>query len=367
MEKVERKFEANSIRGISMTSKLLRAISMAGAAWFFAATAGMALASTPGSLSVKLTPTATPGGVIDTLGVEITLTPAPGEPASAPPEFKIPLVYANVLTAGKTLTGLQARDEQGELKLSVRDDAPDPRGFYRHWVANRPSTGPLILRYRVPISNALAPLGTAPPLELRNDAKALSGMGISFLVLPVTERKMKLAVDWDVSALPPGAAALSSFGANHAVLADPDTPERLQQTYFMAGDIGRYPLAPHPHGFISAWQGRPNFDALALMQWSEKLYYGFSHFFKDKQRARGVTHPAGGNGPTKSFGPPDSPTATARCHRPRSTPSQKAWLCVPEAQSAGRRDGAWRGTILGTNREIMPKIIPKCPRLCEQG
>lgn len=277
----------------------------------------------------------------DAPGLQVTLAPALNsaqqkidavsvtvqiEGASVPagtPLFQMPLVIYNVETVAKTLQDLNASDARGALALSVRDDPEGGREFNRHWMANRLTKGTLSIHYRAPISGRLAPLGAAPPTDLRADGLSFSAGGVTFLTLPATQTPYRIAVHWNLSALPKDSLALSSLGCGNAASAKPITAERLGQMYFMAGQIGAYPSRAPAAGnapsdaqprrgaaeqFFSAWQGSPPFDARALMRWTGDLYDHYVAFFKgDAQVPYGVflrpnpVNPGGGIGQEHSF------------------------------------------------------------------
>jgi predicted metalloprotease with PDZ domain len=111
-------------------------------------------------------------------------------------------------------------------------------------------------------------------------------------------------VNWDLSALPAGASAVSSLGYGPE---EPLPVATLDSVYFMAGALGRYPEDLDESGFFSAWQGRPPFDAAALMAKAEMLREDFIAFFNSKRGGYGImlrpnpVNAGGGIGLHKSF------------------------------------------------------------------
>lgn len=238
--------------------------------------------------------------------VNVTMTMSDARVASGMPLLQMPIVIYNVETVAKTLTGLSASDAKGPIGLSVRDDPEGGTEFNRHWLASRKTEGALIVSYRAPVSGRLAPLGAAPPTELRSDGLAFSAGGATFLTLPVTETAHRVSVRWDLSALPKDSAALSSIGVGEAVSPDPIPVLQLMQMFFMAGRVGHLPQSPA--GFFAGWQGTPPFDAHALMQWTGRLYDRYVVFFRqDTRLPYGVflrpnpVNPGGGIGQEHSF------------------------------------------------------------------
>jgi len=268
--------------------------------------AGSAPAKAIPGLAVHLKPIADAQGRISTLDVELGFeTFEAADPRRA---LRMPIIYANVVTSANAMTQFEARDANGPLRVTIEDDPREPLWHYRNWGFDRRPTGPVTVRYRLAISNELAPLGTAPPLELRNDSAALSGMGTSFLTLPQGENSYRLSVDWDLSALPAGSQAFSSFGEGRASLAEPAPASRFAQTYFMAGKVSGYPSPAPAQGFFSVWQGQTGFDSRELMGWTETMFKEFSGFFRDPELPRyGVfmrrnqVNPGGGAAMPQSF------------------------------------------------------------------
>ena len=80
-----------------------------------------------------------------------------------------------------------------------------------------------------------------------------------FLISPQTKAPYRIAIDWDLSAMGGGAAAVSSYGDGNVELpAGPVT--RLNNCLFMAGHLKREPEREVTSGFSSVWLGEPPFD-----------------------------------------------------------------------------------------------------------
>jgi predicted metalloprotease with PDZ domain len=207
--------------------------------------------------------------------VDVTLTF--GVPVS---ELRLPLVVNNVETVATRLTDLAASDADGALPLSARREGSEDDATL-HWTPGRPIRGPLTIRYRVPVENRPATRGAAPPLDLRRDEGAFSGSGATFLLLPETGTAYDLSVRWDLSALPSGTVGVSSLGVGEAATQAPQPPNRLQRSFFTAGNVGHYPAEGRDGAFFGAWQGRPPFDTQALMAWTSRLHGHFVRFFRE--------------------------------------------------------------------------------------
>jgi len=210
--------------------------------------------------------------------IDVTLTLSDVAAPAGEPLLCLPFVVNNVDTIAASLADPQARDARGELPLSVADDREGNDEGRRCLVPGRTVSGELAVRYRAPVLNATGTRGAAPPIELRSEAGAVSGGGTTFLLIPPDDAPRRFAVRWDLSALPEGTAAFSSYGQGDVDLDEPLPPRRFLSAYFMAGAIGRYPQADN--GFFAAWQGEPPFDAHALMRRGEALYDRYLEFFR---------------------------------------------------------------------------------------
>ncbi len=242
--------------------------------------AGLAAdAPTEPALTILLRPAAPDAqGVVGFVDVSETLAIAPAGPGA--PFLRMPLVTSNVQTVAKDIGDLVVSDAQGPLALTISDDPAGGETVYRRWSASRPVVGPVTLRYRAPITNALNPRGAAPPLELRSEDGGFSGVAGAFLILPDAETPYRLAVRWDFTAMPGGGTGVSNLGAGDARSAQSLKPTALEATYFMGGHIHTFPDAPAKNGFFSAWQGQPPFDTAAAMGWTQSLYGYDLKFFR---------------------------------------------------------------------------------------
>jgi predicted metalloprotease with PDZ domain len=196
------------------------------------------------------------------------------------PLFDMPLVNDNVETAAATLQELSASDAQGALQLGFHDDVDTANAPARHWHAARATVGEVVVHYRAPISQVLAPRGAAPPLELRSDHAAFSGQGASFLMLPEDDQLRPVSVHWDLSQMQDHAVAVTTLGLGDVSQRTMNASKILGAAYYMAGDVHVYPALPPPTGFFGAWYGNPPFDLRAVMESQQKLYRYYEAFFK---------------------------------------------------------------------------------------
>ncbi len=252
---------------------------------FVLVTAGVGLglqpasAATPRELSVLIAP-----GAMDEdrgLGhVDITLTLSQTEAAAGEVLFSLPIVIANTVTVADHLVGLVARDTLGEVPLVVRDD-PVALAYSRHWLAGRAVAGPLVVTYRAPIDNTPPRRGSGPPYQLRTEGGGFSAVGNTFILLPPAGQDYQIALEWDLSAMGPGATATSSWGEGGVVLPGAGPAPQLWSGVFMAGPMQRFPAAPQNAGFSAAWLGTPPFDPAPLMAWTKTLHSWMGDFFQE--------------------------------------------------------------------------------------
>src|ERR1035441_6187242 len=148
------------------------------------------------------------------------------------------VLTSNVVTVAKTIEDLSVNDASGPVGLTVRDDPESGEVTYRHWITSRAAQGTLTVRYRAPISNAAAPRGAAPPLELRSDSGAFSGAGATFLLLPEDDSTQPIQIRWDLSAMTSGAVGVSSFGKGDVATGESKGPNSLRVLLFHGGGRG---------------------------------------------------------------------------------------------------------------------------------
>ena len=233
----------------------------------------------PGALTVTLSPEA-PDAQGNIPYVDVRVTADSITAAKSQAFLRLALVSSNVNSVADELDGFHVSDAKGPLALSTHDDTGTGLEVYRHWSADRAVEGPVTIQYRAPITNKLNARGAAPPFELRTEDGGFSGDGGIFLVLPESTDLYRIRIAWNFSAIGPNAVGLSSMGTGDVTLAAPSHADVLADTYFMGGNIHRYPDVFPAHGFLSVWQGEPQFDTRALMQWTQTLYGYYTKFFQ---------------------------------------------------------------------------------------
>jgi hypothetical protein len=149
------------------------------------------------SLEIKLRPLAR-NGTIAGLAVEETMTGISASPSS--PLLQLALVVYNVPTAAKNFVDLTARDASGPLELTSRDEGTGPSAV-RRWLPNRSTAGTVHVNYKVTQANELAPMGAAPPTELRIEDGALSAGAATIIARPAVA-SLRLSIAWDLRELP---------------------------------------------------------------------------------------------------------------------------------------------------------------------
>ncbi len=195
-----------------------------------------------------------------------------------------PVKYTVVSGIADRLEDLRVTDKEGDVELKQLEDEPAYQGMviWRKWQAVRPVTGPVKVRYRarMPEPERRVP---GPPYHLSLNGGGVSGAGCGFMALPEEQGEFNLRLNWDLEAFGPGSAGVSSLGDGNIETTGPI--DRLFQSWYIAGPVGRYPEESRDEGFSSAWLGVPPFDVQELMVWSDKAFKGLKSFFRDTSPA----------------------------------------------------------------------------------
>src|SRR5580692_4498195 len=121
-----------------------------------------------------------------------------------------PLLSLSTMVPGlskpQTVEGLTVNDGLGPVPLESRN-----LNGNRQWSSTRALKGELLIKYNAPIENAPMTQG-GPPIAPRIDGDGFSSVGSMFLLSPQTTAAYQIAIDWDLSAMGAGAAAVSSYG-----------------------------------------------------------------------------------------------------------------------------------------------------------
>lgn len=188
-----------------------------------------------------------------------------------------PIVYAATTGIADRVHDLRVVDNRGDVPLATEDDPAVKGGFpyFRHWRAGRAVSFPVTISYRSLVQPVGAPNG--PPFGIRPVAGGVSGAGSGFLVLPEEVSTSVTKVHWDLGELAPGSSAASSYGDGDFRI--DGSPDRLIQSWFMAGPAGRYPETGDANGFSATWLGSPPFDPHAEMKFAGEVYEYLGDFF----------------------------------------------------------------------------------------
>ncbi|MDZ7812839.1 MAG: hypothetical protein U5L74_06890 [Ideonella sp.] len=218
--------------------------------------------------------------------------------------LRMPVVLVGTPMAGYGAADIAARDDQGELRLSVKDEAPTPSGTFRKWLVSRATVGPVRVSYGAAPRVVNRETRMGPLFDLRAEAGGVIGSGHYFLALPPDEIKRSVSLKWDLSGLPTGWRGVWSLGEGDqtALL----TPDDLAGSFFAAGPVKSYPhQASGPFGLY--WLSEPPFDAREVAQHIQALYRHMAQFFKDTDGTyrvfiRANPHPgSGGTALSRTF------------------------------------------------------------------
>jgi len=234
----------------------------------------------------------------------VRITPAAMDEAKGPSEVRI----VETIPALNGPAGAALFEVRGD-ELQVSDAlGPLPRtGEGDSFVPARTVSGDLTIRYRVKVENTPDNGGTTP-IRPRIDGKGFAALGMTMLAVPDRKTPYRVRVTWDLSAMGPGAMAVSSFGDG-----DVDVPAmplaRLDRSIFMAGALHREPDPPGRERFSAVWSGDPGFDLRPSMQWTQTLHAWMVDFFRTPNdpayrvflRRNGAGNPGGGVAFPNSF------------------------------------------------------------------
>jgi hypothetical protein len=208
-----------------------------------------------GTLTMTITPVMQ-AGEVTALDVAYTLRDG-GDGAGF--GLMAPIVYPGVTGVADRMTGIVVTDRRGPVPFTIRDEAAVPGGFpyFRHWTAGRAVQFPVTVRYR----SGVQPIGSpgGPPFGIRAVGGGFAGAGSGFLLLPKDGSYGEARVTWNLSAMPKGSSAVTTFGDGNFTLKG--RPGALMQGWYLAGPGGRYAAADASGGFSAAWLGTPTFDA----------------------------------------------------------------------------------------------------------
>jgi predicted metalloprotease with PDZ domain len=224
---------------------------------------------TPDSTTPVMKVLLKPGTMSEATGtgdLHVTLTVPRMHVAAGKPLFVLGWM-APGMSQPQPVANLTVADAQGAVPLNMS------AGGEAEWRPTRAVDGDVLISYRLPIDNRREAI---MPSSLRIDGDGFSGSARMFLLKPATAERYRVAIRWELSAMGPGAAGMSSFGEGDLDL--PAGPvSRLDESMFMAGHIKRQVEAG---GFTALWLGDLPEDLHPAMSWAGQLHRWMRPFFK---------------------------------------------------------------------------------------
>lgn len=229
-----------------------------------------------GALSVVLRPVRAQQQTVTAIDVTMTISQS-GSASEQGFGLVAPIVYPGTPGVADRMKNIHVRDAKGELSFTTRDDPAVPGGFpyFRHWTADRAVHYPVTISYRALVQPDGGPNG--PPFGIRAISGGVTGAGSSFLLMPKGDNIGSAQLRWDLSGLPSGSIAATSFGERDVRIAG--APSQLMQGWYLAGPAGRYPANGTAHNFSAYWLGTPTFDAPTEMAQAAKAYSWLDGYF----------------------------------------------------------------------------------------
>jgi hypothetical protein len=232
-------------------------------------------AKPPPAFDLLLRPQVAAGGVTG-LDVEMRIE-EPAVPAGEP-LLRMPTLIVSIPGARIEGDAIHARDDAGELALTIEDEPPLPHGNFRRWRAVRATAGDVRINYRALPREVSAATRPGPLYDLRAENDGLNGAGINFLALPETTHPYRIRLRWDLSAFDPGAIGVWSLGEGEVETIAP--MQRVAFSYYAAGPMHRFP-AEGGDGFSMYWFGDPPFDPAAIAAQIRRMYAEAADYFED--------------------------------------------------------------------------------------
>jgi hypothetical protein len=196
--------------------------------------------------------------------------------ASRPFSLRVPITYTGRTGIADRVDSLVVRDRSGPVPLVIEDDPVDPAGvwYFRHWRAQRAVRAPVSVAYRMRPNPVIV---GGPQFEHWATGGGISSGGMQLFVIPESLARAALSVTWDLSDLPAGSVAASTYGEGSFQLVG--SPDTLWNAFYLAGPAGRY-LAPNS-GFRAYWLGTPVYHPPTEMAFTHRAYEYLRTFFRD--------------------------------------------------------------------------------------
>jgi hypothetical protein len=255
----------------------------------------------PPALKLELKPHAT-DGAFDYVDGRMTLE-SPKIAANAT-LVKMPVIVVSIPTARYDGDALKARDDAGDLTLTIKDEPPTPTSTDRRWLANRATEGDVVITFRAPPRVITPTTRNGPLFDVRANGGGMTAAGITFIPIPDTSFPYRVSLKWDLSSVAPGSRGVWSLGEGDVEATIP--ANTLAFSFYAAGPLLSYPAQPTPD-FGMYWLIQPTFDTAPLAQGIQHLYSYMSKFFQDEGQPyrvfirKNFNHGNGGTALARSF------------------------------------------------------------------
>src|SRR5262249_34517519 len=152
---------------------------------------------------------------------------------------------------------LKARDDAGDLPLTIKDEPPTSTSTDRRWLASRATQGNVVLTFRAPPREITPTTRNGPLFDLRADGGGMLRAGLTFIASADTSVAPRVSLKWDLSGVAPGSRGVWSLGEGDVERTIPANP--LAFSFYSAGPLQSYPTQPSAD-FGMYWLIQPTFD-----------------------------------------------------------------------------------------------------------
>ncbi|HEY0684799.1 MAG TPA: hypothetical protein VGD45_20850 [Steroidobacter sp.] len=255
----------------------------------------------PPALKLELKPHATEG---DFDYVEGRMTLEAPKVAAGETLVKMPVLVVSIPTARYDGDALEARDDAGDLPLTIKDDPPTPTMNERRWLATRATQGDVVITFRAPPREITPTTRNGPLFDLRANGGGMTGAGVTFIPVPDTTFPYRVSLKWDLSAVAPGSRGVWSLGEGDVEATVPAATVAF--SFYAAGPLNSFPAQPTPE-FGMYWLVQPPVDTDQLARGIQHLYGYMSKFFHDEGQPyrvfirKNFNHGNGGTALARSF------------------------------------------------------------------
>lgn len=265
---------------------------------------GMTLADSeapPPALKLELKPHAT-DGTFDYVDGRMTIE-SPKLAANAT-LVKMPVIVVSIPTARYDGDALKARDDAGDLALTIKDEPPTPTSTDRRWLTSRATQGDVVITFRAPPREITPTTRNGPLFDVRANGGGMTAAGITFIPIPDTSFPYRVSLKWDLSGVAPGSRGVWSLGEGDVETTIP--ANTLAFSFYAAGPLQSYPKQPTAD-FGMYWLLQPPVDTDQLAQGIQHLYGYMSRFFHDEGQPyrvfirKNFNHGNGGTALARSF------------------------------------------------------------------